>query len=353
MMRRPTAGWIIPTGNHGRFEIIRTHLIKMRFFHRFLLLFFVIHFISLSLTPISEQGTIELFQDKNEGLLRVIFDGQEAFIYRYTHWLDIPHIWPLNSPSGKNMLVQQAEPYPHHRSFYVADTVRLGGQRDVSTYNALYSGQPIGSGSYGPPFRDRIRHVKFTGLEAEGNRAAVGAKLIWEMDGDTPVLEEQRHFVIHSIGNGEYFIDMTFELLASFGNVEFVSDDVHYAWPYIRMHPRFSGESGGRITADNGATGQENTNMKVARWIDYSNTVGGITEGLAVFQYPDGQDHRWLTREYGIFGPRRPDEQSGKPFKLLKGESITQRVGILVHSGDVKAGRVSQRYEQYIQGKWK
>jgi len=300
--------------------------------------------------PLSAQRTIELRQDDEAGRLHVIVGGQEVFIYRYTHWLDIPHIWPLNSPSGKNMLVQQTDPYPHHRSFYVADTVRLDGKREVSTYNALYSGQSIGTESYGPPFRDHIRHDKFTHLEAEGNKAVIGIKLVWEMDGDIPVLEEQKHLVIHPLGKGEYLIDMTFELIAVYGEVEFVSDDVHYAWPYIRMHPRFSGENGGTITADNNATGEEATNMKMAQWIDYSNNVKGITEGLAVFQYPDGKEHRWLTREYGIFGPRRPDEQSGKPLKLKKGESITQRVGILVHSGDVRTGRVAERYKQYIQG---
>jgi hypothetical protein len=308
---------------------------------------------SLVLNPLFAQQAIELHQDDEAGRLHVIIDGREGFIYQYTSWLDIPHIWPLYSPSGKNMLVQRIEPYPHHRSFYVADTVRLEGQREVSTYNALYSGQSIGTESYGPPFRDHIRHDKFTRLEAEGSRVVIGIKLIWEMNGDTPVLEDRRLHVIHSLSNGEYLIDMTIELNAAFGDVEFVSDDVHYAWPFVRMHPRFSGKNRGTITADNGATGEEATNMKTARWIDYTNTVEGITEGMAVFQFPDGKEHRWLTREYGIFGPRRPDEESGKPFMLEKNESVTQRVGILVHSGDVINGRVAERYKKYIEGKWK
>jgi hypothetical protein len=319
----------------------------MRFFNKLKILFFLFCMFLL-LNSLFAQGTIELRKDDEAGHLHVIVDGLEAFVYRYTHWLDIPHIWPLYSPSGINMLVQQTEPYPHHRSFYVADTVKLDGKREVSVYNALYSGQSIGTESYGPPFRDHICHDKFTRLEAEGSRAVIGIRLIWDMDGDKRVLEEHQNLVIHSLGNGEYLIDMTFELIAAYGNVEFVSDEVHYAWPFIRMHSRFSGENGGRLIADNGAYGEANTNMKTARWIDYSNTVDRITEGLAVFQFPDGKEHRWLTREYGIFGPRRPDEQSGKPFMLKKGETITQRVGILVHSGDVKAGRVAQRYKQYI-----
>jgi hypothetical protein len=71
---------------------------------------------------------------------------------------------------------------------------------------------------------------------------------------------------------------------------------------------------------------------------------------VAVFQWPDGQDHKWLTREYGCFGPRRPDAVSGKPFILVKGTWVRQRVGVLVHSGDAIAGRVAERYKLYVDG---
>lgn len=325
----------------------------MRLFNRLKILFFILLCLHFSPGLLPAQQTIDLSQDDEAGLLRVTIGGNEAFVYRYTSWLDIPHIWPLYSPSGRTMLVQQAEPYPHHRSFYVADTVRLEGGREVSLYNALYSGQSIGKESYGPPFRDHIRHDRFTHLDAEGSRAVIGTRLVWKTDGDIPVLEEQKSLVIYSLDEGEYLIDFHFELTAVFGDVEFISDDVHYAWPFIRMHPCFSGKNGGTITSDRGATGEEATNMKKARWIDYSNTVEGTTEGLAIFQFPDGKEHRWLTREYGIFGPRRPDENSGRSFVLKKGESIAQRVGILVHSGDVKTGRVAERYETYVKGGWK
>ena len=301
---------------------------------------------------LADQPEIELRRDDESGRLHVLIDAQEILVYQYIHWLDLPHYFPMNSPSGKNMLVQQTEPYPHHRAFWFADTVQLNGGREVSTYNALYSGQKIGQNSYGPPFRDHIRHLGFDQCEAEGSRAVIETKLLWEMDGNRPVLEEQRHLVIHALDRGEYLLDITFVLTAAFGDAEFASDDVHYAWPYLRLHPVFSGENGGAITADNGATGQEATNMKVARWIDYSNTVEGIREGVAIFQWPDSQEHRWLTREYGCFGPRRPDAQSGNLFTLKKGESIRQRVGILVHRGDVKTGRVAKRYQQYIKGRW-
>jgi len=295
--------------------------------------------------------TIELRRDDTAGRLQVVIDGREAFVYQYAETLDLPHYWPMNSPLGKNILVQQTEPYPHHRSFWFADTVRLDGGRQVSTYNALYTGKEMESKTYGPPFRDHIRHVDFTRMESGEGRAVIDAQLFWEMDGRQTMLEERRHMVVQAMEEGEYLLDITFTLIATGGDVEFVSDEVHYAWPYLRLQTRWSGESGGAITASNGAMGQEATNMKVALWIDYSNTVDGETAGVAVFQRPDGQDHRWLTREYGCFGPRRPDDRSGKPFTLKKGESIAQCVGVLVHGGDVKTGRVAERYQQYVEGK--
>ncbi len=303
---------------------------------------------SLALSALGQtQDRIQLQRDDDKGQLRVVIDGREALVYQYAADLDLPHYWPLNSPSGKNMLVQKTNPYPHHRSFWFADKVRLDGQRAVGIYNALYSGKDRKD----PPYKDHSRHTAFQTLKAEGDCATVESTLIWEMDNDKPVLDEHRLLRITALGRGEYFLDVTFTLTADHGDVHFASDAVHYAWPYLRMNDTFNGSNGGTITDDKGKTGQKATNMKVALWIDYSNTVDGQTEGLVVFQCPDGKAHRWLTREYGTFGPRRPDEQSGKKFVVRKGEKIVQRVGILVHMGDVTSGRVAERYRQYIEGK--
>ena len=296
---------------------------------------------------------VGLVFDEPAGRMTVLIGGREAVVYQFGDSLDLPHYWPMRSPSGKNMLVQKTEPYPHHRSFWFADTVRPeGSDRDASFYNALYGGVKSEAGEYVPPFRDKIRHRSFDRLDSRGGRADIEARLVWEMDGGRPVLDERRRLVVHSLGAGEYILDLTWILTASLGDVLFASDDVHYAWPFLRLATDFSGEKGGKITSDTGAAGQEATNMKPALWIDYSNSVEGIPEGVAMFQWPDGREHRWLTREYGTFGPRRPDDRSGKPVTLKKGESITQRVGVLVHSGDAGGGRVRERYKKYVKGVW-
>jgi hypothetical protein len=299
--------------------------------------------------PAAPTGSIQLEQDDEQGVLRILLDGREAIVYQYGQQLDLAHYYPVRSPSGKLLTIQQTDPYPHHRSVWFADTVQLDGKRKVSFYNALYS--RVDKTDPESPFRDQVRHVEFVSRSVSGERAQVVAKLLWEMDLDVPVLDEQRAMTLVDLGDGEYFVDLLFALTAKYGDVAFVSDAVHYAWPYVRMHPQFSGDNGGRLVNSEGGIGQSQTNNQVARWIDYSNTVEGVTEGLAVFSHPDNPyPHRWLTREYGTFGPRREDQRSGKPFTLKQGDRLQQRVGILVHRGDVDGGKVKQRYQQYIDG---
>ena len=108
----------------------------------------------------------------------------------------------------------------------------------------------------------------------------------------------------------------------------------------------------GQITNSGGGINQKGTCSKAAHWIDYLESVDGAKEGLAIFSHSENEyPHKWLTRDYGTFGPRRPDAQSGKPFTLAKGQSLERRVGVLVHSGDVKSGNVAELYKQYCEGK--
>ena len=316
---------------------------------------FVLEFASAD-AQIPTSSRIKLVRDDAKGQLQVMIDGKEAIVYCYGDGLDLAHYFPVRSPSGKSMTIQQTEPYPHHRSFWFGDKVQLPGKRTVNFYAALYSREARDDPN--SPFKDRVRHVEFEPQDLPENAAVVRSKLVWEMDRKVAVINESREMRIVPLDDGQYLLDVTFTLTAPTDDVTFVSDWVHYAWPFIRMHPRFSGQQGGTITNSEGAVTQANTNGQVsggkaATWVDYSNEVNGQTEGLAIFSHPDNEHpHGWLTREYGCFGPRRADAKSGKRFTLEKGDSLRRRVGIFVHRGDVKTGKVTQHYEQYAKGFW-
>lgn len=302
---------------------------------------------------IAADPAVEIESDADAGATNVSIDGEQAFVYQHGE-VDLPHFHPLNSPFGKNMLVQRTNPYPHHRALWFADTVQLKGKRRVSFYNAYYTGEGQNK-QHQAPFNDHIRQVSLRvdkQAEDAANVQRYTERLVWEMDGDTPVLDELREVRIVALGDGEYFLDMEFTVAANYDDVDIVSDDVHYAWPYLRMNKTFSVEGGnGAITNSAGGVNQAGTHNQQATWVDYSAKVDGETSGLAVFSSADNKHpHRWLTRDYGTFGPRRINELSGKKFTLAKGESLSTRVGILVHRGDVQDGKVAERYKAYCDG---
>jgi hypothetical protein len=311
---------------------------------------------------------VELRQRDELGQLQVLIGGQEALVYQYGKRHDMAHWYPLRSPSGKLLTVEQDEPYPHHRSFWVGDQVQLRGGPKVSFFVPLYS--RIDKNDPQSPFRDQILHVKFLRKEVTPAGAEVAAQLVWVTDqGQTPVVDEVRRLRIVPLGAGEYCLDCRFTVTAAYGDVAFASDQTHYAWPYVRMHPQFAVEpirmekdrqgqarpvarkGTGTITTSEGAINGKAAFMKPARWVDYSGRVEGASEGLALFADPDFPPPRFFTRDYGTFGPRRPDSQSGRPFTLARGQSLRQRVGVLVHRGDVNSGRVVARYQAYQDGK--
>jgi hypothetical protein len=294
---------------------------------------------------------IVLKNDEAAGRLSICVDGAEALVYRYGKDVGFPHFYPIWSPSGKAMTVQEAPPYPHHQSFWFADTVALEGQRKASFYNAIYS--RIDKKDPHSPFKDQIVHVEFLPEKQRApDQVETGMKLVWQIDQKVPVLDQEQRVRVVALGGGQYFLDLRYRVIASYGEVKFVGDAIHYAWPYVRMHPQFSVEQGGRLTNSEGGINQKETNGREAHWIDDSNTIDGVGEGLAIFSHSENEyPHKWLTRDYGTFGPRRPEAQSGKAFTLAKGQSLVRRVGVLVHTGDVKSGQVAARYQQYLEGK--
>lgn len=298
--------------------------------------------------PAAAADEVEVAHDENAASLTVLIDGREAVVWQFAKELAIPHLGPLRSPSGELLTVQHPEPFPHHRSVWIADRVQLEDGPVVDFYHCQKNYRDPESPDRG--FEHFIRQQGKPSWKKKPGQVSVEVSLQWIVGGQGPVLDDKRSFEITALGEGEYLLDLSWKLVAAHGDVRFHSDWVHYAWPYVRMHPRFSGQQGGVITDDQGRRGQEETNEKYARWIDYSNEVDGTTEGLAVFVHPDGARPKWLTREYGTFGPRRRDELSGTGFLLKKGEELRGRVGILVHRGDAESGRVAERYRAYAEG---
>lgn len=261
--------------------------------------------------------------------------------------LALPHWFPLRSPSGKELLVEHPDPYPHHRAMWIADKVQLGDGPIVDFYHCTKN--QIDPGDAGKGYWHAIRAAAPPRARLRDGRAELEVDLQWRI-GEQPVLDDHRTLVVTPLPDGELLLDLEWTLRAAHGPVTFHSDAVHYAWPYLRLHPQFSVAAGGALVDDQGRRGQAATDGQPAAWIDCSNTVDNVTEGVAVFAPPGGR-RRWLTRDYGCFGPRRDDAHNGTRFTLAAGAELGDRVRIFVHRGDAAGGRVAARYRDFVEGR--
>ncbi|MCA8976387.1 MAG: PmoA family protein [Planctomycetes bacterium] len=289
---------------------------------------------------------LEIDRDDQAGLVTVRAGDHVIVGWQFADRYAIPHWFPLRSPSGKDLLDQHPDPYGHHRAMWIADKVQLEGGPVVDFYHCFKNRIDADDPSKG--HRHFIRQGAMPRCKVVDDRATIETWLEWIVDKTQPVLDDVRTLFVRSLGNGEALLDLSWTLRASHGAVTFHSDWIHYAWPYLRIHPRFSVAQGGRIVDDWGRIDQQATNAQYANWIDYSNTVDGVTEGVAMFVPQDGSWRRWLTRDYGTFGPRRDDALSGTGFVLAKGEALRGSARILVHRGDAESGAVATRYRDYV-----
>jgi hypothetical protein len=288
---------------------------------------------------------LRIARDEANGSATVC-DGDRVLVgWQFAARFAIPHWFPLRTPSGKDLLVQHPDPYPHHRALWIADKVQLADGPIVDFYHCTKNQLDPDDPSKG--YRHRICQQALPRCAAAGDRAVVDSELQWRIDG-APVLADARTFAVRALPGGDYLLDLAWMLRAAHGDVTFHSDQVHYGWPYLRVHPQFTPAHGGKLVDDVGRSGQQATNEQYANWVDYSNTIDGVTEGVAVFIPQDGSWRKWLTRDYGTFGPRRPDAQSGTKFTLPPGAQLAGSTRIFVHRGDAAAGNVAQRYREYV-----
>lgn len=100
-----------------------------------------------------------------------------------------------------------------------------------------------------------------------------------------------------------------------------------------------------------------------AEWCDYHAERNGTTYGIAIFDHPQNLRHPtwWMAREYGLFAANPFGQHDfevaakhppGKgDFTIPAGSSLTLRYCFYFHLGDEKAGRVAQRYGDYVAGR--
>jgi len=281
---------------------------------------------------------------KNNQLL-VTIDGKLFTCYKFDKSQKYPYFWPVNGPiSGQSITTESSQPYPHHHSlFFGCDRVNGGNYWQQDNKH----GQIV---SLGPKI-----------IEAAGDRIIFIDTCVWQQPAKEPIILDRRSVSITAPGKKLRFID--FEInLKPLTNITILK--TNHSLFSARVVPQLSVQSGGTLVNAEGKTAEKGTWGIESAWCDYSGTRDGvpsgktspqgshgITEGIAILQHPGNRwfPCKWFTRDYGFFSPTPMFWLKDGRLELAKGEDLTLRYRVVVHSGDAKAAQIAQIFKQYKQ----
>jgi hypothetical protein len=274
----------------------------------------------------SQQVAAKFEKDK----VVVTINGKLFTCYKFGKSQKYPYFWPVNGPaSGKSVTTETSQPYPHHHSlFFGCDRVNGGNYWQESNEH----GQIV---SQGPKL-----------IEASGKRVIFTDKCFWQKGTNEPVILDLRRVVITAPSEALRFID--FEIsLKPLTDVEILK--TNHALFSARVVPELSVKAGNTLINAEGKTGEKGTWGVASPWCDYSGTRDGVTEGIAILQHPGNRwfPSKWFTRDYGFFSPTPMFWLKGGRLDLPKGQTLTLRYRVVVHSDDAKAAGIGEIFKRY------
>jgi hypothetical protein len=293
---------------------------------------FVLIFIAVCVCTLSRADQQNITAKIDEGRIVVTVEGELFTCYKFAASQKYPYFWPVNGPaSGKSITTESSQPYPHHHSlFFGCDRVNGGNYWQESNEQ----GQIV---SQGPKI-----------IAASGSRITFTDECLWQKHGDEPIIRDTRQVAISAPNENIRFID--FEItLEPLTDIRILKSN--HALFSARVVPELSVESGGTLINAEGKTGEKGTWGIASAWCDYSGTRDGVTEGIAILQNPFNRwfPCKWFTRDYGFFSPTPMNWLENDQLELTKGEILTLRYRVAVHTGDAKTAGLVGIFDQYKQ----
>lgn len=291
--------------------------------------------------------------------LKVIIDDKLLTVYHYGKEWKKPFLWPLMSenqvtitrdyPMKPEGTPKFAQDHPHHKSFWSA----YGNINGVDVWT-----EEEGTGS------QRVENVTYGSGDAYG--WIVSNNKWYDKDGNY-LITENREYRFYNTPEKARIFDAFVSFIAEEKDTEF-RDTKEGGIVAARMHPDIS--SKGIITIASGETGEDKVWGKPSPWCDYSADMKDVGwRGLAIFDYPSNLRYptSWHVRKYGLFGAncfgysyfREKEYNKNLPengnYTIKKGETLTFRYRMYIHSGDVKTAQVSEQarnFQENIQVNW-
>jgi hypothetical protein len=270
--------------------------------------------------------------------------GEPFTSYHYEKCPARPYLAPLLGPKGIELtraVEDKARPgydHVHHRSVWIA--------------HGLVNGTDNWSEDRG---HGRSVHVEFDETSGGPVMGTIRERLTWVTASDAKVLGEERIIRVCAQPVEGRAIDFEYTLSTGEDAVLF-GDTKEGGMLSVRVNPAINAPKG---TIENAAGGvnEDETWGKRAHWCDYSGVIDGVHAGMTGFDHPQnyGFPVYWHVRNYGLmtanpFGVSYFEEGSGKRGDWVLGahSSVTFRYRLYLHEGDVRKGRVSDAYHDYI-----
>ena len=281
----------------------------------------------------------EFRQEKTETSLRIL-DGDTLITeYRTDHHL--PYLYPLVGPTGTGLTrnhpmkkdVPGEQPdHPHHRSFWFT-------HGDVNGHDFWHS----------KDHKSKIAHKSFSNSE----KGSFTANLEWQHDGKV-LLKETRTYQFIKESDSALQLNVT-STLAAVTDVTF--GDTKEGSFAIRVSPTLRHE--GTVAKGHIANSEGNIDKdawgKRARWVSYHGPDSqGKPVAITMMDHPSNHNHptHWHARTYGLltanpFGEKSFTKKGDGTHTLKKGQSLTQKYGLLLQSGAFDKKSVESAYRTF------
>lgn len=300
--------------------------------------------------PFAIQAAEISFQPEPNGDVTVNCD-EKLFTRYILNSKTKPVLYPVIGPGGQAMtrqypfgdaLPNEKADHPHQRSVWFSH----GDVNGLSFWH-----EPGSFGKKEVPF-GTIKHVRFN--KCDGN--TIIAENQWlDMEGNV-LLSETREITFAADNQTRWF-DWTSTITAQQDEVTLGDTKEGTFGVRVAGTMKVSEKLGGKIVNSEGLT-DDNAWGKPAKWVDYSGPVDGKTVGIAIFNHPTsyGFPTHWHVRTYGLFAANPfglhdfYGKDSGKngAVTLKKGEALTFKYRVVLHSGDAEQSKIGSLYDGYI-----
>jgi len=241
-----------------------------------------------------------------------------------------PFFFPVNGPSNSSVTSMRNANYPHHSSLFFGCDMVNGG-------NYWQEGLE----------RGQIISLRADILPSDSTKVIIENECIWRRPNASAPIKDLRKITISAPSKEMYQID--FEIKMEMLSDVTIKKNNHSLFSG-RMDADLAVTNGGRMINANGDESEKGTFGKKSPWIDCNGKRGSKIEGVAIMQHPSNAwfPSPWFTRDYGFFSPTPIYwPENNQETKLKKGETISLKYRVLVHSGDEKQSKIAEQYEKF------